>query len=337
MSLENDGSGDKDGTNRRRIHLREISGDSESPLETVGQDLRAARLRRGDEIAQVSRALKIRKDHLEALEEDRLEDLPGKTYAIGFVRSYARHLGLDSAQYVERFKQDISGRPEEQSREPAPIHQEEGRRLPQGWRLIAGVVAVLLVFGVWHLLSSGSDDNQPVPPAPVLNPPRVAAAPAPAPVVIPAQTATPSPATDSPATPGAAQTPTATPPPAAGPATPATQATTGPNQAAVPAIPGSGQVYGAQNRGARVVLRARNDARITVRSEDGTLYLNRDLKAGDTYQVPNTPGLSMATSDGAAVEVVLDGLALGRAGQSQQVLGRVSLDPQSLVDRFNSR
>ena len=35
---------------RRRIHLREISGDSEAPLETVGQDLRAARLRRGDEI-----------------------------------------------------------------------------------------------------------------------------------------------------------------------------------------------------------------------------------------------------------------------------------------------
>ena len=27
---------------RRRIHLREISGDSETPLETVGQDLRAA-------------------------------------------------------------------------------------------------------------------------------------------------------------------------------------------------------------------------------------------------------------------------------------------------------
>ncbi len=342
MSLDNDGTGEKDGLNRRRIHLREISGDSESPLETVGQDLRAARLRRGDEIASVSRALKIRKDHLEALEEDRLEDLPGKTYAIGFVRSYARHLGLDSAQYVERFKQDISGRPEEQSREPAPIHQDDGRRLPQGWRMIAGVVGVLLVFGVWHLLSSGSDDNQTVPPAPVLAQPRPAAPPAPAPVVIPAQTATPSPATDNPA---AAANPasagaTATPPPAAGPATPATQATTGPNQAAVPAVapaPGSGEVFGAQNRGARVVLRARGDTRLTVRSEDGTLYINRDLKAGDSYQVPNTPGLSMATSNAAAVEVVLDGLAMGRAGQQQQVLGRVSLDPQSLVDRFNSR
>src|SRR3954469_1551440 len=121
MSLDHDGNAEKDGLNRRRIHLREISGDSEAPLETVGQDLRAARLRRGDEIAQVSRALKIRKDHLEALEEDRLEDLPGKTYAIGFVRSYARHLGMDSAVYVERFKQEISGRADEQIQSPAPI------------------------------------------------------------------------------------------------------------------------------------------------------------------------------------------------------------------------
>src|SRR5476649_1383046 len=132
--------GAENGNDRRRIHLREISGDSDHPLETVGQNLRAARLRRGDEIASVSRALKIRKDHLDALENDRLEDLPGKTYAIGFVRSYARHLGLDSAQFVERFKQDISGRAEEQEREPAPIHQDDGRRLPQGWRLIAGAV-----------------------------------------------------------------------------------------------------------------------------------------------------------------------------------------------------
>src|SRR5580698_11079883 len=118
ISFEDDG-----GPGRRRIHLREISGDSESPLETVGQDLRAARLRRGDEIAEVSRALKIRKGHLEALEEDRLEDLPGKTYAIGFVRSYARHLGLDATEYVERFKRDISGRAEDKVHEPAPIHQ----------------------------------------------------------------------------------------------------------------------------------------------------------------------------------------------------------------------
>ena len=349
MSLENDGVDDKDGLGRRRIHLREISCDSESPLETVGQDLRAARLRRGEEIASVSRALKIRKDHLEALENDRLEDLPGKTYAIGFVRSYARHLGLDSAQYVERFKQDISGRADEQSREPAPIHQEEGRRLPQGWRIIAGVVVLLLGYGVWHLLAGSGDTNQPVPPAPILNPPRAVAPPRPAPIVVPAQTAVPSPAADTvpPATNSPTQGPqaSATPSPAAGAKTPAT--TLSPSgvtpsmaapQAAVPAVPasGSGQVYGTLNRNPRVILRARANTRITVRGPDGQFLLNRDLKAGDSYQVPDMPGTTLATNNAGAVEVALDGATLGRAGAQQQVLGRVSLDPQSLADRFNN-
>ncbi|MEI9886891.1 MAG: putative PEP-binding protein [Rhizomicrobium sp.] len=50
------------------------------------------------------RRLKIRKDHLEAIEEDRLDALPGRTYAVGFVRSYADYLGLDVGQCVERFK-----------------------------------------------------------------------------------------------------------------------------------------------------------------------------------------------------------------------------------------
>lgn len=353
MSAEND-NGEPD---RRRIHLREISGDSESPLETVGQELRAARLRRGDEIAQVSRALKIRKDHLEALENDRLEDLPGKTYAVGFVRSYARHLGLDAAQYVERFKREISGRADDHQREPAPIHQDD-RRLPYGWRLVAGVVAVLLIWGAWRLLSSGGDSNQPVPPAPVLNAPKPAPKPVLKPIVAPPQTAVPSPAADA-APPAinasadnAQQEASALPPPAAGAKTPATSFSrlsvtsptaasqiqaAQPTSAAVPAIAAPGQIYGAVNRNSRVVLRARGDTRLTVKGPDGQIMLNRELKSGDSYQVPDMPGLTMAASDAGALEVDLDGIALGRAGQAQQIVGKVSLDPQSLADRFNNR
>src|SRR5258707_13042379 len=197
IPVKNGGGRNMDGLNTRRIHLREISGDSESPLEAGGSDLRAARLRRGDEIAQVSRALKIRKDHLEALENERLEDLPGKTYAIGFVRSYARHLGLDAAQYVERYKRDISGRAEDHTREPAPIHQDD-RRLSYGWRIMAGVVLVLLIWGGWRLLSPGTESNQPVPPPPMLNPPKPASQSAPQPVVAPPPTAVPSPAPHTP-------------------------------------------------------------------------------------------------------------------------------------------
>jgi len=211
---------------------------------------------------------------------------------------------------------------------------------------------VLLAWGGWRLLSPGTESNQPVPPPPVLNPPKPAAKPAPQPVVAPVQTAVPSPATDT-VPPASAtveqQQASAMPPPAAGAKTPATslslptrtatQSSAGaPAQpaVAVPAV-GSGQVFGALNRNPRVVLRARGDARVTVRGPDGEILLNRDLKAGDIYQVPNIPGATMATSDAGAVDVDVDGIALGRAGQPQQVLGRVSLDPQSLTDRFNNR
>jgi len=349
LSAEND-NGEASG--RRRIHLREISetaGEGESSEQTVGQDLRAARLRRGDEIAQVSRALKIRKDHLEALENNRLEDLPGKTYAIGFVRSYARHLGLDDAHYVERFKREVSGRTEDHSREPAPIHQDE-RHLPFGWRLIAGVVLLLLVWGGYHVLTNTGDTSQPVPPAPVLTPAKPVAKAAPQPVVAPPQVAIPSPAADAApvANATAGQQASALPPPAAGASTPATHSTPlssgsptaapqtqAPALAAVPANGvSSGQAYGAAN--SRVVLRARGDTTVTVKSADGRMILDRLLKSGDSYQVPDMPGLSLATSDAGALEVDLDGISLGSAGKAQQVVGKVSLDPQSLADRFNN-
>src|SRR5580698_374566 len=163
------------GLNRRRIHLREISGDADSPLETVGQDLRAARQRRGDDLATVSRNLKIRKDHLEAIEEDRFEALPGRTYAVGFVRTYSDYLGLDSVQNVERFKAEIAGRGE--TPRTLNLHADtEESKLPQGWIVIAVVVLGLVAYGAYHLAVSADS---------LLRPP-VASVPAP---LMPTQTA----------------------------------------------------------------------------------------------------------------------------------------------------
>jgi cytoskeleton protein RodZ len=326
------------GSGRRRIHLREISGDSESPLETVGQDLRAARVRRGDDLATVSRSLKIRKDHLEAVEEDNFSDLPGKTYAIGFVRSYAQYLGLDVTRMVERYKQEISGRRDEHAPADPGFHIEEPRRLPYGWRIVAGIVGLALIYGVWHLVSAGYTP-QPVPPAPSLAPPR------------PQVTASAKPET--PPAPAPAAADNAVPPPAANvspqpspPAPPPAQsksviANAAPTQTAepAPAMPAinatTGQVITQGN--SRVVLRARAATRITIKGADGTTYANRDMAVGDSYSVPAVEGLSLAVANAGALDAVVDGLDLGRVGENQQVLGHVSLDPQSLVDRFNTR
>jgi cytoskeleton protein RodZ len=319
-----------DGSSRRRIHLREISGD-ENPLETVGQDLRAARIQRGDDLAAVSRALKIRKNHLDAVEGDRLDDLPGKTYAIGFVRSYARYLGLDATEMTERFKAEISGRQDENALPSSNLHEEEARRLPYGGRVLAGVVILAVLYGVWHIFFAARETAPPTPPPPTLA--RITEGPAPTAPAAPTS-APMSPAGTDPsqaAAPNAApqnSSPVAVTSPAAG--TPA-------SNAAVPAV--SGEVYGTQNRGnSRVSLRVRAATRMTVTSADGnTIYINRDLNPGEVYYAPNLPGLRLALSNAGAVTVDVDGASLGRVGGDNQVVGRISLDPQSLSDRFNSR
>jgi cytoskeleton protein RodZ len=321
-----------DGSSRRRIHLREISGDADAPLETVGQDLRAARIRRGDDLAAVSRALKIRKDHLDALENDRQEDLPGRTYAIGFVRSYARYLGLDVNALVERFKAEIAGRGDEHALPATNLLDDDGRRLPNGWRILAAVVGIALLWGVWHIFFAARDAAPPVPAPPALsnNAARITDTPKPAPPATDAAATSPQPDASAPQTTAVAQT--------------QTQSNPQSPQVAVPAVPqgsqadaSSNQVFGQQNRdGSRVALRARDATRITVKGTDGKLYINRDLAPGEVYYVPNLPGLSMALSNAGALEVDLDGVSLGRAGAQSQVVGKIALDPQSLADRFNS-
>ena len=54
----------------------------------VGGLLRASRLRVGEDLPDIARMLCIRCPYLEAIEDGRYEDLPGSTYAAGFVRSY---------------------------------------------------------------------------------------------------------------------------------------------------------------------------------------------------------------------------------------------------------
>jgi cytoskeleton protein RodZ len=335
-----------DGSPSRRIHLREISGDVDAPLETVGQDLREARLRRGDDLASVSRVLKIRKDHLEALEEDRIDALPGRTYAVGFVRSYAEYLGLDAGQCVDRFKAEISGRNEE----TATVHvieEHEHRQLPQGWKIIAGLVVLLFVYGAWHLIESARQ----TPSQAVALPPqstvattvarKVAHAPAKAPShpksqaveiggaanIPPGKQASPQPSRPS----GAAAI---TPAPGKAVPAPAASQTAALSPQQPVALP-QGQVYGEQNRNPRVILRIHEPTKVLVLGPTRMVYINRTLRPGDVYQVPNLVGLSLTTPNGGAVEIDLDGAAMGYAGKEQQMTEAFSLDPQAVVDRYN--
>jgi len=73
---------------------------------SIGAELARAREERGLSVSDVAQQLKFAPRQLEALEQDRFEQLPGGTFVRGMVRSYARLLKLDPEPLLER----IAGR-----------------------------------------------------------------------------------------------------------------------------------------------------------------------------------------------------------------------------------
>jgi cytoskeleton protein RodZ len=118
----------------------------------IGTWLRACRLKRGDDLVAVARILRIRSVYLKAIEDGRFDDLPGPTYAAGFVRAYAEHLGLDSDEVIRRFKVEVSG-----IKGTAELHFPSPRSeggTPRWAVLFGGAVFALLSYGVWYVNST---------------------------------------------------------------------------------------------------------------------------------------------------------------------------------------
>lgn len=120
----------------------------------VGSLLRASRLRCGEELADIAQVLRVRLPYLEAIEEGRFGDLPGNTYAIGFIRAYADHLGLDSGEVVRRYKEDVADADKKSDLDfPVPV-PESG--IPGGAILFIGVAIAILAYGGWYASTTKS-------------------------------------------------------------------------------------------------------------------------------------------------------------------------------------
>ncbi len=76
----------------------------------VGQELRNARELKGTQLGEVSRAVNVHPNYLAAIEDGQFEELPGPAFTIGYVARYARHLGLDVENVVDRFGAEIAPR-----------------------------------------------------------------------------------------------------------------------------------------------------------------------------------------------------------------------------------
>lgn len=125
-------------------------GQERSPQ--VGALLRASRLRVGEELRPISEVLCIRYLYLEAIEACRYGDLPGDTYAVGFIRSYAEHLGLDGEEVVRRYRAEQAG--SKRSNDllfPTPV-PDSG--MPKGAIVFVGVILALVIYGGWYVTTT---------------------------------------------------------------------------------------------------------------------------------------------------------------------------------------
>jgi len=279
---------------------------------TIGALLRETRENYGGDLERIAAALRIKPAYLTALEEGRYDRLPAPVYALGFVRAYAIHMGLDGEEAVRRFKQEANGL--EISRDlvfPIPLADHSIPRKPI---LIAGLLLLIAAYAVWYYFSSG-DSRRPervseVPAELMANQPGAGAAP-PAPAISPpeASAAMTSPSKPLLQAPPAPPPPVAATPPASSP--PQQQAlappSTPPANAAPTASDDANHVFGQAGLPVRIVIHAKSNSWLEVHDRDQNLLFQRLMKPDDVYRVPDRAGLSFMTGNAAALDLTVDG------------------------------
>jgi cytoskeleton protein RodZ len=83
----------------------------------------------------------------------------------------------------------------------------------------------------------------------------------------------------------------------------------------------------------RVVLVARDNSWVQVRSPDRAFVRTRTLQPGERFVVPERDGLALWTGNAGGIELVVDGQSVGVVGAAGVVVRNLSLAPDALKAR----
>lgn len=244
-------------------------------LSGIGEALAQARQTQGLALTDVAQQLKFAARHLEALEQERFESLPGATFARGMVRSYARLLKLDPEPLLAR----ISGRLEvpDSSELAARYHQpvpfsDSGRRSTLLYLVLSiGVLGFVgLVAYQWHY-----ETRQPRQAAAAISAPAAALMP---PRTTPVQ-------------------------PASAPSEPVIVKVLQPPAKDLPPTAGTGGTEKSGQGGGRIVLRCERESWIEVKDAEGRLLISSLNPAGTERVVQGRPPFTLVIGNAQHVRV----------------------------------
>ena len=304
-------------------------------MKEMGRNLRLGREGLGLSVEDVVQRTKISKVNVLALEAGDVEALPHPVYAKGFVRNYAKLLGLDPDAYAEALSREFQvvdnvapPQPEGTVPEPSPLDDGEGGR----WKiLVAGLVVLACIVGAVAYMYSG----------PKAGPGAEETVSAPAPAVPPVVEEAPAATPDEPAAaeapeelpeqaaPEAQPAPEVQPAPEAAPVAPAAEAA--PAQAepeaqaamAAPEAETENHAALADDGRHRVLIRAEEPcwilATVDGGGDGGGLLVDIMLQPGQSKLLHYAKSLVVKLGNAGGVRVTLDGEPFTFDAQSGQV------------------
>jgi len=282
-------------------------------MPALGDRFRAAREARGLSLSDVSEQIRIRSIYLAAIEEENWSAVGAPVYVRGFLRSYARFLGLDPEEAVAAFNGGLpaaaAANPSSFSPAESPRAADTARPRPSASYIIwiAGIVAVLLVgFVVYNevtmhreaVLTAGAPSALPseLPPS---SEPSPQAALSPGAVTLAGVSPSPSPS------------PCPAPSKLPGAAAPS------PSPCPSPSI-SVDQIAGLGPQSLAIVLTAASWLRVTV---DGSVSMEGTFPAG-TSKAFHGKAAAIRVGNAGGVQIYVDGKDVGTLGKSGDVVDR---------------
>lgn len=320
---------------------------AENVAQQIGEMLRATRESRGESLSEAALALKLTQRQVEAMESGRFDLLPGTAFARGFLRNYARHLGVDPAAVMTAIEQPAAAGP---AVELAPVSNAEGV-MPAGGgdgrrtvvpiaALVAGLLLLVVVgwyFDWFDPARRPASTAETMPPAaeeqgagaPLAEPQSPPAVPPAAgePAAAPAEAVAPTAPTPAGTAEGAAAT--AAPEGAAGqPAAPQTEAAGGTPAASAAPLPSTAAgatAPGPAETSDRLQFRFDGDSWVEVRDAQGHVLYSGTNPAGSTRTVQGEPPFTLVVGNAGQVSLQYGGKSVDLAPHTRSNVARLTV------------
>jgi cytoskeleton protein RodZ len=124
---------------------------------TLGEKLRQAREERGISISEVAEQTRISPLYIESIEGDNYKPLPGGIFNKGFVKSYAKYVGVDENEALQEYTRMMASTEAEQLESPRTYRPEVLTDDRPGASIaptliFAGVILALMTAGILFLV-----------------------------------------------------------------------------------------------------------------------------------------------------------------------------------------